>query len=130
MYQLRERVCSYCLPVCQSHTHAYGRTTRAPSVTLVPCVTRSGCEADTCSDMMVSVEVVTLAVCRLPRCELSDLGEERWGGGLRTEQNRSLLRVRGDFVVTCGVKGSTLSLKWDEVRRGCVRTEKGHILVC
>lgn len=39
--------------------------------------------------MMVSVEVVTLAVCRLPRCELNDLGEKRSrevGGRLRTEQ--------------------------------------------
>lgn len=45
------------------------------------CVTHSGCEAGTCSDMMVSVEVAVY----LPQCELVESGEQQRG----REQKRS-----------------------------------------
>lgn len=81
MYQLIESVYSYCLLPArtlrrQSHTHIRVHTCTPPCHTCCYCVTRSRCEADTCSDMMVSVEVVTLAVCRLPQWELVESGKD------------------------------------------------------
>lgn len=108
----------YFLPIPampDTHTHTL---TNAHMYTLCHtcchCVTHSGCEADTCSDMMVSVEVVTLAVCRLPQRELIDLGEEG-----KRERNRSLLSVRGwlCFYLRMGDRGSAFVSKGGEKKK-------------
>lgn len=60
-------------------THTYGST--HVHTLCHTCVTHSGCEAGTCSDMMVSVEVAVY----LPQCELVESGEQQRG----REQKRS-----------------------------------------
>lgn len=83
-------------PVTHTHTGAHMYTL---CHTWCYCVTHSGCKADTCSDMMVSVEVVTLAVCCLPRWELVESGEER----KETRNTTKPFECEGvDFVVTVG----------------------------
>lgn len=109
-YQLSESVYSYCLlpaktlrlPVTHTHTDAHMYTL---CHTCCHCVTRGGCEADTCSDMMVSVEVAALAVCRLPRRELVDSGAE-W-----TEQKPVEWRGVTGFLLEEGGR-NTHRLRW------------------